>query len=553
MLQLLRDVITQPSVAFRELPERAGPRLAAAIILVLGVLTGLAALRVPAPVGVKLALILTTIGGYFLVWAAAAAVSGFVARKFVKGAGSMGASFTLMGFAAVPLVIQVALGTVLETFQLGTGVLQMLPLLCLGWTILLVYIGSREIHDLGGGGAALCAAVAVFMVVIVNIPLGRVTNYLFCFVQVPAPETVEWTELPKGLKQIVVNPGFEEAPKAAPEGGEGAKPEEPSGPGQAKEFLPGWRMAAESPMAFLCTPSYTLDTQVRRTGRVAVRLALTGVPQADMASSIYQSPAGLTPGEVAYLSVTMKSESAVFGMARVYFAAGEGARVRGIKADHPLAVIVQGTTPWKTYRVKTKVPAETSQAILELSLRGRGVLWVDRVDLYVPSKTVVPKAEAAKGTPAAETGAAAAATPEAAAEFAVQRLAAGGGPEFFGGRPVIFVAQVRDATSDRLNTPAVRLALERALTRGERCRSASREAERKAKLDEVDVLAGVFARPSLSESLARFRQAGVRYAFFATLTPTAEADRPELRLWTLDVDKATMSPQPVVAPMRLKK
>lgn len=554
MLQLLRDVVTQPSVAFRELPDRAKPRQAAGVILVLGVLTGLQALRVPAGWGVKLGLFVTTIGGYFLVWAAASAVSGFVARKLAKGAGSMAATFTLMGFAAIPLAIQAALGVLLEPFASKVGgILQMLPMVCLGWTILLIYIGSREIHDLGGGGAALCAAAAVLTAVIVNIPLGRVTNYLLCYIRIPTPETVEWQELRKGMKQIVVNPDFETAPKAPAAPADEQKPDEAAGPGRGKEFVPGWRMGSESPMAFLCTPSYSLDTQVRRTGRVAARLGLTGVPQADMASSLFQEFSGLPAGEVAYLSVTLKTEDAVFAMAKVYLATGEGARMQGIQLKHPLAVVVRGTTPWTTYHVKAEVPAETTRAILELSVRGRGALWVDRVDLYVPAKAPEPKPDATKAKPTKEAEAAAPATPEAGAERAVRQFAAERGPDFFAGRPVVFIAQVRDRTADRLDAPAVRVSLRRALARGDRCRPVSRGVEREVKLDEVDVLSGAFARPGLSETVARFRKAGVRYAFFADLEPTSDADRPELRLWVLDVQKGEMSRQPVVAPLRLKR
>ena len=376
----------------------------------------------------------------------------------------------------------------------------------------------------------MCAAAAVLLFILVNIPIGRVTNYVRCFVSYALPESVSWDEMPPGLNQIVKNPDFEDTPKAP------AKDSAAPADDAANEFVPHWRMGGGSAFSFLCRAGHALDPKVHRSGNVSARLSLTGLPQFDAASAIYQELRDPPGGEVAYLSVPMKSEDAVLAAASVYFASGEGAKTRQLASEKPFMVTLKGTTEWTEYRIKGSIPEGATRAIVEVVIRGSGVLWVDDVKLFVPAKEA---AAAPSDKPAAaESGPALPATAGAAAELAVRKLVARTPTDFFKGRPVIFVAQVRDRTAERINTTAVRRELVKALTSPGRGRAVDTARERSAGLDTIDVLAGIFTAPRDAQS--RLTQAGVRYAFFSDISPGKSPLRPVFQLWAMDVAAGSM-------------
>lgn len=496
MFELLRGVITRPAETFRELPDRATPAQAAALVasafllgLVPTALEGHGAAVFAAFAAIRLA-------SYALVWLAVGLGAGFVAARFLKGAAGPRQSLVAAGFAATPLVILFILEDLMFLWNNRPGAVFFL--FFVAWSILLLYIGAREVHDIPSGSVVLSIAPPLLAALGVLTMRFCADSYVACFSPLmtePPPAAATWDETPPGARQAVSNPGFDEPPAA-----DMPRPPEPLVP-LAKD----WMAAGFTTLKFICAPQHTREAT--DSGHAA-RLAISGAPQSYALSLIEQDIPKLSENAFVYVSLRAKGRGVRSARAALSFLSGDAAR-----ASHhstlPIA-IASGDSEWTEYRVKGQAPAKTSFARMQVFLQAGGELWVDDVKVYV--------SDPEEATPAAQAPAQAAEdkTLATAPTRAVAKLAGSGA---FKDAPAVFVAAVRDRTAARLDTPALRKSLSDALTQaGAAMVPPDREAA--AGLNDLDLTPGAPLTPAARHAAAK---AGARYLIASEIaSPTPD-------------------------------
>ncbi|HRU07308.1 MAG TPA: Yip1 family protein [Candidatus Brocadiia bacterium] len=503
MFDLIRGVITRPADTFRELLDRATPRHAAALLAAAWVLGLFSTLLENHGAGLFAAFASIRLVSYAGVWLVVGLGAGFIATRFMQGAGAPAQTLTAAGFAATPLAILFIIEDVM--FLMGQRPGAVFFLFFVAWSILLLYIGVREVHDISSGSVVIAIAPPLLLAFGVLTARFCADSYVACFSPFMSerPSAVaSWQELPPDARQVVRDPGFDEPPAA----------DMPTPPEPLVPLAKDWMSAGFTMFRFICRPEHTREAS---DGGYAARLAIAGLPQSYALSLVEQDIPKLGENAFVYVSVRAKGRGVVAARAALSFLSGDPARA-ACHATLPIA-IASGDSAWTEYRVKGQAPAKTAFARIQVFLQASGELWVDDVKVYVSAPE--------EKTPAASAKAEEDKTLATAPDRAVAKLAASGA---FKDSPVVFVAAVRDRTAARLDTPALRKSLSDALARaGATMVPPDREAA--AGLNDLDLSPGAPLAPAARHAAAK---AG------ASRLVTSEIAAPSAERWTFNVHMA---------------